>query len=233
MKHVIALAAVVCLGFTSLPAAAQTNAEAQSSSSASQSFSGQSASIAASSGNQVLIDQRGPATTTSNVRNSGSTTARIESAPSLGGLALGGGHPCAFSKATGQISVIGGGAGFGGMQIDSACMLLINAVAAGDERAYNAAMMMIAGRDPNACKAMYMAGMVADCVDKRGKSTVKAEAKPIAASSRNAAPTPAAPKLWHSCRYDEAKNQVMIRYTSAGRKDKTGTAIACQRSLGF
>lgn len=127
---------------------------------------------ASTSGSQSSIVFNQPATVTNNNKQSGTTT--VKTAPSLGGLALGGGHPCAYSPATGQLSIIGGGAGFGGMQIDTACMLLINAAASGDIRAYNAAMNMLAARDPAACKAMYQAGMVADCVDKRGKSTVKA-----------------------------------------------------------
>lgn len=132
------------------------------------------------SGSQSSITFNQPATVTNNNKQSGTTT--VKTAPSLGGLALGGGHPCAYSPATGQLSIIGGGAGFGGMQIDTACMLLINAAASGDIRAYNAAMNMLAARDPAACKAMYQAGMVADCVDKRGKSTVKAAPAPVKAA---------------------------------------------------
>ena len=89
-----------------------------------------------------------------------STTARIEAAPSLGGLALGSGHPCAYSPSSAQFSIIGGGAGYGAMKVDSACMLLLQSVAAGDKRAYQAAMYMIAARDKEACRAMAAAGMI-------------------------------------------------------------------------
>lgn len=230
MKKLI-LTATAVFTLASAPVLAQSsNSSAQSSSSASQSFQGQSTAIAGSSGNQVIIDQSTPANRTVTTRQSGSSTTRVESAPSLGGLAVGGGHPCAYSPATGQFSVIGGGAGFGGMQIDEACMLAVMAAASGSSAMQQAALAIIGGRDPAACKAMYQQGLVADCLDRKGNSTVKAA--PVAASSRNTA-APTAPKLYTSCRYDQAKNQIMIKYTAQGRKDKTSAAIACQRSLGM
>lgn len=96
------------------------------------------------------------------------TYQEVRTAPSLGGLALGGGHPCAYSPATFQVSVIGSGAGAGGMKVDSACMLMVMG-AAGDPKAYKAAQLMLAARDPDACAAMEAAGLV-DC-------TTKAEAR--------------------------------------------------------
>lgn len=94
--------------------------------------------------------------------------AEVSSAPSLGGLALGGGHPCAYSQATAQVSIIGGGAGFGGMKVDSACMLMVMG-ATGDKAAYKAAQLVIAGRDPGACRAMEQVGLVTGCDEpKRG-----------------------------------------------------------------
>jgi hypothetical protein len=91
--------------------------------------------------------------------------AEVSSAPSLGGLALGGGHPCAYSPATAQISIIGGGAGVGGMKVDSACMLMVMG-ATGDKAAYKAAQLVIAGRDPAACRAMETMGLVSGCPQK-------------------------------------------------------------------
>jgi hypothetical protein len=91
----------------------------------------------------------------------------VATAPSLGGLALGGGHPCAYSPATAQISIIGGGAGIGGSKVDSACMLMVMG-AAGDKKAYTAAQLMIAARDPAACRAMETAGLVSGCPERRG-----------------------------------------------------------------
>jgi hypothetical protein len=101
--------------------------------------------------------------------------AEVASAPSLGGLALGGGHPCAYSPATAQISVIGGGAGIGGSKVDSACMLMVMG-AAGDKQAYKAAQLMLAARDPGACLAMEQVGLVQGC-DRRKRGTAAAPAE--------------------------------------------------------
>jgi hypothetical protein len=95
------------------------------------------------------------------------TYQEVATAPSLGGLALGGGHPCAYSPATAQVSLIGGGAGIGGMKVDSACMLMVMG-AAGDKAAYKASQLVIAGRDPAACRAMEQVGLVTGCKEARG-----------------------------------------------------------------
>jgi len=94
------------------------------------------------------------------------TYQEVATAPSLGGLALGGGHPCAYSPATAQVSIIGGGAGVGGMKVDSACMLMVMG-AAGDKAAYKASQLVIAGRDPAACRAMEQVGLVTGCDEPR------------------------------------------------------------------
>jgi hypothetical protein len=114
--------------------------------------------------------------------------AEVAAAPSLGGLALGGGHPCAYSPATAQVSLIGGGAGIGGMKVDSACMLMVMG-AAGDPKAYKAAQLMLASRDPGACEAMEAAGMV-NCVDKaeRKAAAKKDYSKDATASSKGTSP---------------------------------------------
>lgn len=91
----------------------------------------------------------------------------VATAPSLGGLALGGGHPCAYSPATAQVSIIGGGAGIGGMKVDSACMLMVMG-ATGDKAAYKAAQLVIAGRDKSACRAMEAVGLVSGCAEPKG-----------------------------------------------------------------
>ena len=102
----------------------------------------------------------------------GATITEERQAPSLGGLALGGGHPCAYSPATAQISLIGGGAGIGGMKVDSACMLMVMG-AAGDTKAYKASQLMLAARDPAACEAMEQAGLL-QCVTKEERRAAKA-----------------------------------------------------------
>jgi hypothetical protein len=120
------------------------------------------------------------------------TDNRIESAPSLGGLALGGGHPCAYSPATAQISIIGGGAGIGGSKVDSACMLMVMG-AAGDKKAYKAAQLMLAARDPAACRAMEAAGLVT-CGDKETTAAVASASgttsKDFSAKGATANPAP-------------------------------------------
>lgn len=118
--------------------------------------------------------------------------AEVSSAPSLGGLALGGGHPCAYSQATAQVSIIGGGAGFGGMKVDSACMLMVMG-ATGDKAAYKAAQLVIAGRDKAACRAMESVGLVTGCEQERsggilggGRDFSKPAATTETASSKGA-----------------------------------------------
>ena len=170
MKHLlltIAVTTAFTLGLAQVTLA-QT-AEATSNSAALSASQSQSAAGSNATGGSVTFNTPSEQT----VRNTGSTTARIENAPSLGGLALGGSHPCQWSPFTGQISIVGGGLGGGGGEIDSACMLLVASAASGDHKAYSAAMQMIAARDPAACKAMYQAGMLSDCVDKKGRSLVK------------------------------------------------------------
>lgn len=97
----------------------------------------------------------------------------LATAPGLGSLALGGGHPCAFSPATAQVSIIGGGVGLGGMKVDSACMLMVMG-AAGDAEAYMAAQIMLASRDPAACAAMEAAGML-NCTTPEERRAAKRE----------------------------------------------------------
>ncbi len=120
--------------------------------------------------------------------------AEVSSAPSLGGLALGGGHPCAYSPATAQVSLIGGGAGIGGMKVDSACMLMVMG-ATGDKAAYKAAQLVIAGRDKAACRAMEKVGLVTGCDEPRrggGGGGIRDWSKPAAtaetASSKGTSP---------------------------------------------
>jgi hypothetical protein len=200
-----------------------TSAEAQSSYSESQ--SGAAAIVDTTSQAQAGAISEGGYSGVSIVNNgqvpgaAGTTysEARIENAPSLGGLALGGGHPCAYSKATGQISIIGGGAGFGGMTVDSACMLMVMG-AAGDKRAYVASHYMIASRDPAACKAMEAAGMV-KC------SSTKAA---VAASTKSA---PGAIKV-AGCRAEDGK--VFFKpLPGSDANAKAEQKAACLTSLGY
>jgi hypothetical protein len=152
------------------------------------------------------------------------TYQRIENAPSLGGLALGGGHPCAFSPATAQISVIGGGAGFGGMKVDEACMLMVMG-AAGDPKAYNAAVYMIAARDFAACTAMKASGLVADCIESGG-SIIRPAPRPRVSTMSAAEPTRAA---YSKCELENGQIRMRVR---AGQ-DRDLAVTQCKASLGY
>ena len=117
-----------------------------------------------------------------NAGNSQSTTfnspsdMNIRNVPALGSLALGGGHPCAYSPATGQLSIFGGGIGVGGMKVDDACMLMVMGV--NDPRAKAAAEYMIAARSPDACAAMAMYGIVGGCQATSGWGQTKPAQRP-------------------------------------------------------
>lgn len=144
--------------------------------------------------------------------------AEVATAPSLGGLALGGGHPCAYSPATAQISIIGGGAGIGGSKVDSACMLMVMG-AAGDPKAYKAAQLMLAARDPAACKAMEAAGMV-DCVTADERRLARSS---LAASSKSGDGTGAKCQL--------TGKKLAFRPTSAAARN--AELVACKAKFGL
>jgi len=151
------------------------------------------------------------------------TYTRIENAPSLGGLALGGGHPCAFSPATFQISAIGGGMGAGGMEVDEACMLMVMG-AAGDAKAYNAAQYMIAARDPAACQAMKAAGMVSECLT-RG-SFLRPAQRPVVSTMSAEQPTQVA---YSKCELADGQIRMRVR---AGQ-DRDLAVSQCKDALGY
>lgn len=214
MKNVILVAALALLA---VPAFAEGNGKGGAVS-GSVSSSGAAAVVdtASSAGAQIINYGQNPGT-----ENTTYSQARIENAPSLGGLALGGGHPCAYSPATGQISIIGGGAGFGGMKVDSACMLMVMG-AAGDARAYKASHYMIASRDPAACKAMAAAGMVSGCVE--GGGILRPAPRPATVSSKGTAAG-----VGGKCRLEDGK--ILFRASSTSARDAELTA--CKASLGF
>jgi hypothetical protein len=146
--------------------------------------------------------------------------AEVSSAPSLGGLALGGGHPCAYSPATLQVSVIGSGAGVGGMKVDSACMLMVMG-AAGDKQAYKAAQLMLAARDPGACLAMEQMGMVQGC-DRRkrsggGAAVASAKAEPKKDWSKSSKSVAVVTGYGAKC--EKIGNTIKFRPTSAAARD--------------
>lgn len=225
MRLLKVTALAVFMSASALSSALAQNAVSGSASAANNTANQVTASGAIASGGSVVMPQPLARQT---IAQDG--TATLKTAPSLGGLALGGGHPCALSPVTGQVSIIGGGLGYGGMKIDDACMLLIMAAANGDARAYTAATVLMAGRDNSTCQAMYQAGMVADCQDRRGRSTLKRPTQqPVSTSSRSAA---APIQLAYSkCEYNRASNRVTVRkargFSSAVAKSQ------CLSSLGF
>ncbi len=175
MKFLITALSLV---FTALPAWAQT----ASSDSTSSSLSGSQSGASAGSASVIYLDQSSPGTLTT--RQEGKNTTRLEAAPSLGSLALGGGHPCAFSPVTAQISIIGGGAGAGGMRVDGNCMLMLMS-AQGIPGSRQALIYGLAAKDRSTCVAMYKAKMVTDCKNSKGKSYVKtASTAPVKSSSK-------------------------------------------------
>lgn len=182
MKRFTAIAAVLAVFISGQQVLAQ-NAVSGSASQSYNTANQVSASGAIASGGNVIYNEA-PQPSQVTTRQDGTARARIENAPALGGLALGGGHPCAWSPATAQISIIGGAFGAGGMTIDEACMLMVMGASTGDTKAYNAAIYMMAARDFEACVAMYKSGLVTDCVDRNGKSRVKPKPTPVV-STRN------------------------------------------------
>ena len=208
MKHIIAMAALVALGFTSLPAAAQT---AQAGALAGAQSGSQSASLSASQGGSVTFNSPSQVST----RQSGSTT--LKYAPAVTAPSMGSGHPCGLSGSVG-ISIIGGGASGGASYVDEACLLA--QMGQGE-----AALVMIAQRDGAACRALRQVGRIAassQCKDdpKRPRSTV---------SSNSGGASVAV--LFSKCDYDKAANKVTFRPKSS--RDRDAAKAQCMASLGF
>lgn len=90
----------------------------------------------------------------SNVTIEGTTMPGV--APSTGAPSMSSGHPCAYTEFSFSLSIIGGGASAGGQTIDDACML-------GQMGYTNPAVLMIAARNPDACRALLQTGHVSSC----------------------------------------------------------------------
>ncbi len=135
MKHILlALTAVFTLA--SAPLLAQTAQAGAGASAGSNSASGaQSASV-------LYLDQR-----------TGNGTATLKTAPPVSAPSMGSGHPCGLSM-SGGISIIGGGASAGSTYVDEACLLA--QMGQGE-----AALIMIAKRDGDACRALRQVGRIA------------------------------------------------------------------------
>lgn len=147
-------------------AGAQTvtnNTSSESSSEANVSVS--SGASASSQGGSVII-AGAPSRTHTTVKNTGDYTVR--SAPAVQAPSFGSGHPCAMAGSVG-ISIIGGGVSGGTMKIDEACLLA--QMGQGE-----AALIMIARRDKEACYALRQVGRIpANSVCEKGEQRAVAQ----------------------------------------------------------
>ena len=177
MKRIL-LAAAVMLA----PLAAHAQDANAGAASNAQVAANQQTLSAAKTGDYTVNNYGGGTLTT---RQSGTATARIESAPALGSLALGGGHPCAYAPVSIQASIIGGAAGVGGMQVDDVCMLFLLG-AQGNTQAQRAAVILMAGGDMDTCRAMEQAGMGVQCLTRKEARAAKAKAPVTSTRSASA-----------------------------------------------
>lgn len=178
-QHVMTSAAIMFTAsmlWTS-SAAAQTVFSNSSSSSSSSAEVESSASASASSGSsnaQIYLDQSGPTSVHSQHEYSGSYTMR--SAPAVQPPSMGSGHPCALSGSIG-FSIIGGGAAGGLSRVDEACLLAQMGQG-------QAALIMIARRDSEACLALRQVGSLpANSVCSASERRAAARAQPVAMSA--------------------------------------------------
>ena len=184
-----------------LPAHAQT---ATGVSGAVAGSASKSASLAASSGNQITYNSNG-----GQVEYSGSY--RLENVPGVTPPGFSSGHPCAYAPVSFGVGIVGGGASAGGQRIDNACLLA--------QMGYTReAMAMIAARDPAAMAALEATGQV------QGPST-----RP--ASSASSKSTPKAVALLSKC--EKTGNKITVAYTAAGRKNKATAIAQCKQRLGY
>lgn len=171
----VVLVAVIGLGvFTAKADTIQTTSEATSSSSAS--VTANSGSQSVSQGGSVYIAAN-PSQTRSVVENRQSGTYTVRSAPAVQAPSMGSGHPCAMSGSVG-ISIIGGGVSGGTMKIDEACLLA--QMGQGE-----AALIMIARRDSEACLALRAVGRIpasSQCTSTEKRAKPVAVTRPVASS---------------------------------------------------
>ena len=224
MKNFVAMAAAAVFTLALVPSVSAQTLEAQAGALAGATSASQSASLSASQGGSVTFNSPSQV----NTRASGSTT--VKTAPALGGLALGGGHPCALAPVTGQISIIGGGIGAGGMVVDDECMAMIKAATSGDNRYLTAANIMAASHSPETCRAYYQAGLVSECLDKQGRSILR-DRKTVSSNSGGTSAAIEVKTLFTKCSYDKAANKVT--FSSKSSRDRDVAKAQCMASLGF
>lgn len=115
---------------------------------------------------RTLIDQRG-----------GDGDATLRTAPQVSAPSMSSGHPCAYTPASGGLSIIGAGISAGGQTVDDACLL----AQMGDNAS---AMHMIAARNPAACRALVAQGRIP-----RGSYCGSGGSDAPSASTKNVRPT--------------------------------------------
>lgn len=161
MKQYV-FAAIVALAATSTALAGGREVTYSSSIAGAAAEAAANANSASNSHSSVVFNT--PANTHSRV--SGTTTVR--SAPQVVAPSMSSGHPCAFAPVSIGVSVVGFGGAFGGQRIDDACLLA-------QMQVRNAAISMIAARNPQACAALEANGIVSGC---GGRRTVSAYSGP-------------------------------------------------------
>lgn len=169
---IVAVASILTASTTWVPQAqAQTTSSNSTSSSSSSAHVESSAAASASGGTsnaQIYLDQRGRETTKTQHEYSGSY--EVRSAPAVQPPSMGSGHPCGLGGSIG-ISIIGGGASGGVTQVDEACLLAQMGQG-------QAALIMIASRDPGACSALRQVGSIpasSICSGSERRATERAE----------------------------------------------------------
>lgn len=110
----------------------------------------QSSSGAIAQGGNVTFNT--PANTSSRVHQTYGTQT-IRSAPQVVAPSMSSGHPCAYAPLSVGVSVVGFGGAFGGQRIDDACLLA-------QMQVQDAAIAMIAARNPAACRALASTGRI-------------------------------------------------------------------------
>jgi hypothetical protein len=154
MKTLLIITAAALIASSGMAAA---GSRSDSAANASADSAAASRAVSLSQGGQggnVNITTNVPASTRSEIRNSGTTT--IRSAPQVVPPGFSSGHPCAYAPLSVGISVIGFGGAIGGQKIDDACLLAQMGVG-------QASVLMIAQRNPAACQALLAVGRVRSC----------------------------------------------------------------------
>jgi hypothetical protein len=165
MYKIVAIASIAIALGGALPAYAEAPfLESSSGASANALGAAQSAAGAVSSSNggaggAVIFNN--PGNSRQEIVTSGTQT--IRSAPQVVAPSMSSGHPCAWAPVSIGVSVVGFGGAFGGQRIDDACLLAQMGVP-------QAAVLMIAARNPSACRALMAVGRVASCGGQRAAS---------------------------------------------------------------